>query len=214
MVLPAALHADLFAFFDSVGLDPALTADAADDVQQTLSDAVPACLGFQLDLVDHGLAVTLTSFQPLVKAVDVVTSLHIPLLLLGLLRFPPTVSDTRPTRFDPGSSLTLFGARSGAFVDLAADFGHALKSARERLPGQDHAHRHSPPDAVTLDRHLIPSSMTSGFAGTEDLATINRAVGYLIEQGHDAAAALAELGRRAAAAEVTVLVYAAQLLGR
>ena len=214
MVLPAALRSELFAFFDSVGLDPALTVGSVTDVQETLRHVVPACLGFQLDLVNQGLTVTLTSFQPLAQAVDVATSLHVPLILLGLLRLPLTTGSA-PTQFEPRSSLTLYGSRAGAFVDLAADLMYALGSARRDGPGRDQpTHFQSPDAAVTLDQHLTRSSMTSSFVGAAEVTTINRAMGYLIEEGHDPAGASAELGRRAATAEISVPAYAAQLLGR
>jgi len=143
-----------------------------------------------------------------------VTSLRVPLHLLGLLRLPRTTTATA-AEFGPGSSLTFYGSRSGAFVDLAADLTYALRSAPSNNPGRAHAPPPRPHDeAVTLDQHLPPSSMTSGFVGAADVATINRAVGYLIEEGHDPAGASAELGRRATSAAVTVPVYAAQLLGR
>jgi len=212
--LSAALAADLFTFFDSVGLDPALTAEAVDDVQLTLREVVPACLGFRLELVSHGLAVCLTSFEPPVDPVDIRTSLHVPLLVLGLLRLPLTTAMTS-AQFDPDSSLTLYGARSGAFVDLAADLTYALTTARRASPGLDSGNLRRPTsEAFTLDQHLTPSSTTSGFAGAADLSTMDRAVGYLIGQGHDSDLALEELRRRAAVAGLAVLVYAAQLLGR
>jgi hypothetical protein len=204
VVLPAALTADLLALFDSIGLDHTATAGAADEVQLTLREVVPACLGFQLDLVEQGLTVTLMSFEAPVQAADIVTSLHVPLAVLGLLRLPPAAATT-PARFDPRSSLTLYGSRSGAFVDLAADLTYALTSAPGQVPALH---------AVTLDEHLSPPSTTSGVVGASDVSTTNRAVGYLIGEGHDPQLALEELRRRAAAAGLTAVGYAAQLLGR
>ena len=210
----SALATDLFTYFDGVGLDPSLTAEAVDQVAQTLHEVVPACVGFRLELVDHGLAVSLTSFEPRVEANDVVTSLQVPLLLLSLLKLRPTVAMTQ-ARFHPGSSLTLYGARAGAFVDLAADFTYALSTARRSSEGR---HRHEPlrshPETFALDQHLTPPRTSSGLVGAENISTMDRAVGYLIGQGHDPDLAAAELGRRATAAGLAVLVYAAQLLGR
>ena len=213
MVLSAALTADLFTFFDSVGLDPAVTADAADDIHLTLREVVPTCLGFQFDLVDNGVTVSLTSFEPSTQAGDIATSLHVPLLALGFLRLPPTAA-VIPARFDPRSALTLYGSRAGAFVDLAADLTYALRSASRGSSGPANGMPSIGLGAVTLDQHLTPSSTSAGVVGAHELSTVNRALGYLIGQGHDPELALGELGRRAAAAGLTVLVYAAQLLGR
>ena len=54
--------------------------------------------------------------------------------------------------------------------------------------------------------------MVSGVTGLDDLSTINRAIGILIDQGHHPDQAHATLGQYAAAAGVAIHVYAARLL--
>jgi hypothetical protein len=54
--------------------------------------------------------------------------------------------------------------------------------------------------------------LVSGVTGLDDLSTINRAAGILIDQGHEPDQAHAALRRHAAAAGVETHVYAARLL--
>ena len=53
-----------------------------------------------------------------------------------------------------------------------------------------------------------------GLSGLDQLSTVNRAVGMLIDQGHEPDEAVKVLHRDAAAAGVEPHVYAAQLLNR
>lgn len=98
--------------------------------------------------------------------------------------------------FDSRSQVIFYATTPGAFVDLAADLGYALGAP------------------AVLDADLAPQTLVSQLTGLEDLATINRAVGMLIEQGEDPAEAHATLRRSAAAAGVDTHVYAARLLRR
>lgn len=96
-----------------------------------------------------------------------------------------------------GSSLVLYAATPGAFVDLAADLTYALQLG---------------PDALVLDAHLNPSTKHSGIDGLADMTHINQAIGILIGRGHTAEAASTELHRLAHLAETTVRVAAHQLI--
>lgn len=85
---------------------------------------------------------------------------------------------------EPGGVVVFYATNPGAFVDLAADVAFALG-------GGDHH--------VVLDDSLHLPTTTSGVDGLDALSTINRAVGYLIGDGHTPEEADAELTRRAQA---------------
>jgi hypothetical protein len=73
----------------------------------------------------------------------------------------------------------LYATTPGAFVDLAADLAWVLEVQ---------------PSALVLDRHLVlPSPPAQGVVGLREHATINRAIGALIERGHSPESARAEL---------------------
>jgi hypothetical protein len=82
----------------------------------------------------------------------------------------------------PGSSLVLYATNPGAFVDLAADLAWVLEVK---------------PSALVLDQHVALPAPSDGVAGLRELATINRAIGGLIESGHTPESARAELRRHA-----------------
>ena len=67
---------------------------------------------------------------------------------------------------------------------------------------------------IALDADLPPPTLVSGLTGLDELATINRAVGLLIDQGHHPVQAHATLQRHAAGAGIAPHVYAARLLRR
>ena len=67
---------------------------------------------------------------------------------------------------------------------------------------------------IRLDADLPPVSMTSGLVGSEELTTINRAVGLLIGQGHLPGDAHDLLRRGALAVGLDADRFAARLLGR
>ena len=66
--------------------------------------------------------------------------------------------------------------------------------------------------AAELDVDLPPESVVSGFAGLTEYATINRAVGVLIDRGQPPNRAQATLRRGAAARGLALPAYAAVLL--
>jgi hypothetical protein len=119
-------------------------------------------------------------------------------------------------------------------VDLAADFGYALNaptitttitaaippSPADPTGGGQHDGPRAAillddgPRAILLDADLPPPTPTSGLIGLHELSTVNRAVGTLIEQGHQPDPAHASIRRHAAAGGLEPHIYAAQLLRR
>jgi hypothetical protein len=83
---------------------------------------------------------------------------------------------------DAGSSLVLYATTPGAFVDLAADLAWVLEVT---------------PSALVLDQHVVMPAPSDGVAGLRELATINRAIGALIELGRTPDSARAEIRRHA-----------------
>jgi hypothetical protein len=99
---------------------------------------------------------------------------------------------------EPGSTLVLYAASPGAFVDLAADLGYAL--------GID-------PLALVLDDQLAaPASGSGSGMGLERCATINKAVGVLIGRGHTPESARDGLARYASLDGRDPCVAAEQIL--
>ncbi len=89
-----------------------------------------------------------------------------------------------------------FAAVPGAFVDLDADLRHVLNLAD---------------DALRLDQDLRPS-MLSGINGADELSTINKAIGVLIEHGYPIEAAEDEVRRQAVREGLNQLQAAERLL--
>lgn len=96
------------------------------------------------------------------------------------------------------TSVIFFAGVPGALVDLAADLDYALGSG----------------GPMVLDRHLDGLVFESGVTGLVEAAAINRALGFLLEQGYPLADGLVELQRRATSAGLAVPEVAADLLGR
>ena len=119
------------------------------------------------------------------QATDVRTSLLLPLDELG--------SSTA------GSTVILYAAQPGTFVDLAADTSYAYS-----LDGQ-----------VVLDRHLPGRDHLSAnpeAVGHRERSTINQAIGILICRGHIPEEAPAVLRNAAARDGITVAQAAQQVL--
>ena len=87
---------------------------------------------------------------------------------------------------EPDSAIVFYASRAGAFVDLAADLSYAL--------GIDL-------DVLRVDENLRPPT---GMSTVTDFADVNRAIGVLIEQGHQPGQARAELQRLATVGAITV----------
>lgn len=148
-------------------------------IQQTDGGLEPVLrsLGTELQLaVDSyvGLMITIAaeghgiSFTTRMPDAAASTSLSIPL--------------TAVAGSESGSSLVVYATTPGAFVDLAADLAWVLEVK---------------PSALVLDEHLAMPAPSDGISGLRELATINRAIGALIEHGHTPESARAQLRRDA-----------------
>ena len=212
MDFPTALLRDLLDLSASVDddLGGRLTA-----LVTALRDAVPSYRGLHLTVDDHGQPVSLTSFLSTADG-DVATSLRLPFNALS-------------PEFHPQSRVIFYATTPGAFVDLAADLGHALHAPTmlgklSPDPADDPAglgqhddghHGHRGGDGViVLDADLPPQTLVSQLTGAHEASTINRAVGMLIDQGHHPDDAHATLRRHASAAGVDMHIYAARFLRR
>lgn len=169
MDISTALAADLAALTET--LDPDAPHDADPEMllrafTDAVRSAVNSYLGMSLSIVVNGYEISFTT--PDAAGSDAATSLLIPLAAL--------VSTSESGR------LLLYAARSGAFVDLAADLSDCL--------GPDHT-------MLVLDQHLTRPVGESGMAGLDAYSTINRAIGVLIADGHTPESAHKELHRRA-----------------
>jgi hypothetical protein len=113
VVLPPVLLGDLRRL--TSGLDAAGNADdltyALTSLVSEVRAAVSSYVGLQLTVVTHASPITVTDYP---QPTPAVTSLRIPL--------GPIVP-----RLDPDSPLVLYTTTPGAFVDLSADLGHALR---------------------------------------------------------------------------------------
>jgi hypothetical protein len=114
--------------------------------------AVTSYLGLTLTITVQGHEVSFTAGDHSENQAG--TSLRIP-LSLG----PAT---------EAASTLTLFAATPGAFVDLAADLSYALGT-----PNVD----------LALDEHLAEAN-NAGVTGLAEYSVINQAAGVLINRGH------------------------------
>ena len=219
MDLPTALLRDLLdlsAGVDGGGqLGARLTALVA-----ALRAAVPSYRGLYLTVHDDEQPVSLTSFLPTADGA-ITTSMRLPFAALS-------------PGFDSQSRVIFYAATPGAFVDLAADLGHALHASTmlaapsldltERPEigvqhGDDHRGDGTQGDGegaavIVLDVDLPPHTLVSQWTGLHELSTINRAVGMLIDRGHPPDDAHAALHRHAAAVGVDTHIYAARLLRR
>jgi len=189
---------------DDVDLVAATTAMMV-DLQTTITGSA----GFSVTVVHAGHPVALTALPPELAG-RVVTSLRLP-----LPRLDPC--------YERGGRAVFYSTRPGALVDLAADLGHALRPPPAGAPG---AVRHPDggpdrgagatydgPGEVELDVD-VPPAATTGLTGWRELATVHRAVGMLVEQGHDLDTAHEALRRGASTAGLPTHLFAARLLQR
>jgi hypothetical protein len=205
--LLACLLADLEDLTASIGqddqdLDGTLTA-----LTTALRSTATSYYGLQLTIVENQWPVMLTAFTD-GHDVSVGTSLRLPLALVS-----PAV--------DPESRVVFFAGTPGAFTDLAADLSYtlggipvdqaspAVNGVDQRGPRVDGQRR-----AIELDTDLPLLSRKSGLTGLAELTVLNRAIGILVDQGHDTEQAHQLLRRDAAAAGVEPHVYAARILRR
>lgn len=194
MDLSTALLDDLLHLSRSVGLDDNELSARWTALVQALRAAVPSYRGIDLTLHDGEQPVRLAAFPDTGNGV-ITTSLRLPLVVLG-------AASHRESR------VIFYAATPGAFVDLAADLGHALQTpVTTHDPGGRDGH-----GSILLDGDLPPRSLASGLTGLDEASSINRAIGILIDQGHPPEEAEGVLRRHAAAAGVEPHVYAARML--
>jgi hypothetical protein len=151
---------------EPVDLDASLAALTA-----SVKRAVPSYRGLGLIVVIDEQPITVTSAER-GNASEIATSLSLSLAWVPLL--------------GPDSQITFYAATPGTFVDLAADFAHALGSEGLRLDGD------------------IPSALVSDLNGVRRLSTINEAVGVLIGHGHTPDGAQRELRHMAGTARISI----------
>jgi hypothetical protein len=170
--ISAALAADLAALTDGLG-DPQV--DLETQLRTLAADLARAVASFS------GLTMTIrlddraVSFSAGAGAGDGIgaaeASVEIPLSPL--------------TGAQDGSSLLVFAAVAGAFVDLAADLSYILDLNPVLLVLDQHLHLAATPDGA-------------GMAGLDEYSLVNQAIGVVIARGHTPDSALEELRRLAA----------------
>src|SRR6185312_11495020 len=164
--ISAALTADLAlltqALDDSgIDLEAGLRAFTAD-----VKLAVASFTGMTMTIALAGHEVSFTVHDE--ATIQPATSLLIPLAIV--------------TPTDAASTLLLYAATPGAFVDLAADLIYTLRIE---------------PTALVLDGHFDPSAGSAGLTGLDEHSAINQAIGVLIGRGHTPESAQHELQRLA-----------------
>jgi hypothetical protein len=151
-----------------------------DRLLTALVEAVPSLLAMTVTVTVDGYDFSFTAAQP--EPSGVRTSLLIPL--------PSTIAA------GSDSTLVLYAATPGTFIDLAADLAHAL---------------HVELATLILDAHLsVPEP--AGMSGLHDYTTINRAIGVLIARGDTPEAAQQRLHRLASQDGGNLAATAAELL--
>jgi hypothetical protein len=219
---PTVLLRDLLQFSSSVGLDGDALAAPLVSLVDGLRAAVPSYRGLHLTIVDISHPVSLTAFVPPDDIDSISTSLCVGFAALG-------------PEFDGESRVVFYATTPGAFVDLAAGFGYALDtpvvatgiparsadrtdSAERRGHGERHGDRQhgcgrcDGDRLIVLDADLPPTTTRSGIIGLVERSMIDRAVGVMIELGHNPERAHATLRREATAAGVEPHIFAARLL--
>ena len=205
MDLPTVLLAHLQDLTASIGQDDQELDDPIAALTTALRSTAASYCGFQLTIVNNQWPVALTAFSD-GHDVPVGTSLRLPLALVS-------------KAVDQESRVVFFAVTPGAFTDLAADLSCALggvpveqqspaayvaDGASTRLDGLR--------SAIELDNDLPLVAPVSGLTGLADLTVWNRAIGMLVDHGHDLVQAHLVLRRDAAAARVAPQIYAARIL--
>ena len=202
MVLPRVVLTGLHELAFSIDADDDTLTDALARLVTHLRRSALSYTGLQLTIVSDGSPVTLTHHVG--ANAPPATSLRVAWAAL----VPESDGD---------SHVIFYAARPGAFVDLAADLSYALgiPTGSPRSPPVDGAaNAHEDRAAIELDGDLALETPRSGLTGLAELSTINRAVGFLIGQGHLPEHAHEILRRGAAGAGVDIHVFAATLLHR
>jgi hypothetical protein len=207
--VPTALLSDLAQLADSVDLDAALLQTPLSALVGELRAAVGSYRGLQLTVVRDGQPVTLTDISDPDEDGSIVTSLRVPLSVLG-------------SSHDARSRVVFYASVAGSLVDLATDLGYVLKTATiTDDPKPDGAVRdgegqarpaHVRPPVLLLDADVPPNPAVSGLTGLSEMSAVDRAVGIMIERGHQPDVAYDTLSEQAATAGVETYVYAVQVL--
>jgi hypothetical protein len=205
--LPAAVLVHVQDLTASLGEDDRDLSDTLAALTTALRSTVTSYRGFRLTIVENAWPITLAAFDD-GHDVPVGTSLCLPLGLVSRM-------------VDGESRVVFFAGTPGAFTDLAADLSHALGGipVDGRSSTANNAdHRGTRVDGhrrvIELDADLPPLSRVSGLSGLAELTLLNRAIGILVDQGHDIEQAHHALRRDAAAAGVEPHIYATRILGR
>lgn len=143
--------------------------------------AIDSYLGMTLTIVVDGQPVTVTAREDVTT--QIATSLLIPL--------GPARSGGATT------TLTIYAANPGAFVDLAADLSYAL--------GLPYA-------ALVFDDHPAAPADGSGMTGRDTQSAVNQAIGVLIDRGSTPEAAREHLRRLCVGNGDDMRVIAGQVL--
>ena len=202
MVLPRVVLTDLRELAFSIDADDDTVADALARLVTHLRRTASSYTGLQLTIMSDSSPVTLTHYAT--ANAPPATSLR-----LALAALVPHA--------DGDSHVTFYAARAGAFVDLAADLSYALgipTGSPRSAPVDGAANAHEDRAAIELDGDLALDTPRSGLTGLAELSTINRAIGFLIGQGHLPEHAHEILRRGAAGAGVDLHIFAATLLHR
>jgi hypothetical protein len=166
----AALAADLHLLNDAL-IDSGI--DLGESVQLMARDAklaIPSYLGLSLTIAIDGTKTGFTALEDEADATEILSSVLLP--LAGVLG-----TDSRPS-----VSVILYGARAGAFVDLAADL--AWLTGRQL-------------SEFVLDGHREVPAARDGLGTLRDASVINQAIGVLMAHGYTPEAAAHELDARA-----------------
>jgi hypothetical protein len=205
--LPAVVLTHVRDLTASVGQDDRDLSDTLVALTTALRSTASSYCGFQLIIVENEWPVTLTAFDDGHDA-PIGTSLRLPLGLVS-------------RSVDGESRVVFFAGTPGAFTDLAADLSHTLGGIPvdgRSLTANNADHHGILVDGhrrvIELDVDLPPLSRVSGLTGLAELTALNRAIGILVDQGHDIEQAHHVLRRDAAAAVVEPHIYATQLLRR
>lgn len=191
MDLPRSVLAHLERLATDGGLVESALTDALADLVTDLDRAVPGLVALHVVLVRGHHPVTVRAMQPSPEGAAV-TSLRLP--LQGVLGTAAA-----------GSRAVFYSSTPGALVNLSVDLAHVLEVSGEGGPADG-------APGIELDVDLPLRDTGSGVTGLQELATIERAAGFLVGQGHDPNTVMEGLHLQAAAGGIAVHVLAAQLL--
>jgi hypothetical protein len=203
----AALLAHLQDLTASIGQDDQDLGDTLAALTAALHSTAASYCGLQLTIVHSEWPVTLTAFLD-GHDVPVGTSLRLPLTLVS-------------QRVDSESRVVFFACAPGAFTGLAADLSYALGGipVEQQSPATYSADGRrtsvdGQPNSIALDSDFPLVSPVSGLTGLTELTVLNRAIGMLVDQGHDIEQAHQVLRQDAVAAQVEPHIYATRILRR